>query len=227
MRLTRLVVAGVAGLVTTVLAACGDSPPTPAAAASSPAAPPSVPAASPTTAATTAPATTSPTRRPTTTPATTTTGSKPGTVSDVSALKAVGIDIDTSVILDVADDGVDRFLQVGRGGVVDFTGTTRTDSTMMALRAAEVKAAGRVVIKPPFWNEDLGAGSCVADTSGAALKLETCRPGKASQTWQVIPAGDSGQFELKGAYGILSIDNGKLTTGSGGRTGLQTLDFAS
>ncbi|WP_250036446.1 hypothetical protein [Paractinoplanes maris] len=63
-----------------------------------------------------------------------------------------------------------------------------------------------------------------SDTAGAPLRLETCRTGRAAQIWQVVPAGDSGQFELRGAFGILHVD-GRLVT-SGGRTGLQTLDFA-
>jgi hypothetical protein len=97
---------------------------------------------------------------------------------------------------------------------------------MMALKAAPGGQRNQVRIQPPFWNEDLGSGSCVADTSGAALKLETCRTGQAAQVWTVVPAGDSGQFELRGAYGILRVDNGRLITGSRGRSGLQTIDFA-
>ncbi|MCO8273691.1 hypothetical protein M1L60_24145 [Actinoplanes sp. TRM 88003] len=145
--------------------------------------------------------------------------------SDLSQLERIGVDIGGGMVLDVADDGVDRFLQIGANGVVDFTGASHTDSTMMSFQPAPVSARNRVVIKPPFWNEDTGAGSCVADTSGAALKLETCRAGRDTQIWQVVPAGDSGQFELRGAFGILSVKDGRLTTGDGGRTGLQTLDF--
>ena len=203
------------------LGACTSDPPaaTPApSVATSPPAAPSTSVAVPTSAAADPETPAAPTTRAS--PA------RPGAVSDVSQLKRLGIDIGGSVLLDVADDGVDRFLQVGKNRVVDFTGTTRTDSTMMALQPAPVQARNRVVIKPPFWNEDLGAGSCVADTTGAPLQLETCRPGKASQVWQVVPAGDSGQFELRGAYGILHVDNGKLTTADSGRTGLQTLKFA-
>jgi len=221
MRLPRLVILATAGVITVAAGACGadDNPPQ----ASAPSAVTSTPPISPSPSATTRP----PTTRPATPggPATTSTGS-PAARSDLSQLKAIGIDIDKAVLIDVADDGVDRFLQVGKNRVVDFTGTGRTDSTMMSLKPAAVKVRNRVVIKPPFWNEDLGAGSCVADTTGAALQLETCRDGKASQTWQVVPAGDSGQFELRGAYGILHVENGKLTTADRGRTGLQTLDFA-
>ncbi|MEU7905777.1 hypothetical protein [Actinoplanes sp. NPDC049118] len=147
-------------------------------------------------------------------------------VSDLSELERLGIDLNEGVLIDVADDGVDRYLQVGRGGV-DFTGTTRTDSTMMSLKAAPVREKNRVLIQPPFWNEEVGAGHCVADTSGAALRLEACRSGRAAQVWTIVPAGDSGQFELHGKYGVIRVEDGKITTGGSGRTGLQTIPFAS
>ncbi|GAA0793760.1 hypothetical protein [Spirilliplanes yamanashiensis] len=151
--------------------------------------------------------------------------------SDVSQLKRLGIDIGPGVLIDVADDGVDRWMQIGEKSV-DFTGTTKTDTTMMSFKPARVAAnteatRNRVVIQPPFWNEDAeGPGYCVADTPGAPLKLELCDAGKPAQVWTVVPAGDSGQFELKGRHGILRVDGGKLTTGTTGRTGLQTIRFA-
>jgi hypothetical protein len=217
MRLSRPLILGAAGIIIAAVGACSNNPP-PATAA--PSAVTSPPATSPSTPV--APSSSATTDRGTTAEPTGTSKAQ----SDLSQLKALGIDIEVAVLLDVADDGMDRFLQVGKDGVVDFTGTTRTDSTMMSLKPAAVTAKNQVTIKPPFWNESPGTGSCVADTAGAALKLETCQPGKAAQTWQVIPAGDSGQFELRGDYGILRVDNGKLTTAESGRTGLQTLDFA-
>ena len=173
----------------------------------------------------------SPAAEPTSAPATraSKTKSTGGTsaTSDVSQLKRAGIDLGAGALIDVADDGADRFLQVGKNGVVDFTGTAKTDSTMMSLQAAPVRASNRVVIKPPFWNEDLGDGQCVADTAGAPLKLETCEAGKASQIWRVALAGDSGQFELHGAYGVIRVDEGRITGDGTGRTGLQVLPYAS
>jgi len=65
----------------------------------------------------------------------------------------------------------------------------------------------------------------VADTAEASLVLQVCRDGDEAQTWRVVPAGDSGQFELEGRYGILEVDEGLLTTGETGRTGLQTISF--
>jgi hypothetical protein len=151
--------------------------------------------------------------------------------SDVSQLETLGIDLNVGVLVDVADDGLDRYMEVRRNGVVDFTGTERTDNTMMALKPAQVRkrdeaSRNRVVIAPPFYNEDLGRGYCVADTAPGVLKLATCVPGSAAQTWQVIPAGDSGQFELHGPKTAIRVHNGRITTGSEGYVGLQTIKFA-
>lgn len=180
----------------------------------------------PTTATPTAPA-------PATTPAappkadrTTSKAAANGPVSDLRQLRQLGIDLDKGVLIDVADDGVDRYLQITASGV-DFTGTTKTDATMMALKAAPVRERNRVLIKPPFWNEEIGPGYCVEDTAGAALKLEVCEDGKATQVWTIVPAGDSGQFELHGWYDVVRVENGKITTGETGRIGLQTIPFAS
>jgi len=163
-------------------------------------------------------ATTSATPKPgNSTPPAKSSAPKRGPRSDVSQLERAGIGLGEGVLIDVADDGEDRYLQIGAGGAVGFTGTTRTDSTMMSLKPAATARKNRVVIEPPFWNEDLGAGHCVAGAKGSTLKLEVCEPGKASQTWRVALAGDSGLFELHGAYGVVKID---------GRTGLQTIPFA-
>ena len=143
---------------------------------------------------------------------------EPAATSDLSGVRITDVRSGKSILLDVADDNEDRFLQVGDNGKVGFTGTGRTDTTMMSLHAAPVAADNRVVIKPPFWNEDLGDGYCVADTRNGSLKLEVCKPGKASQIWRVQLAGDSGLFELHGAYGVLNANNG--------RTALQVLPYA-
>jgi len=216
MRRTRSFVLAAAAVVgAATLTACGNASEV---AAAAPRVDASRSATAPTTSA-------SPAQKTTATPAKSSSKKKttPAT-SDLTELKRAGIGLGEGIILDVADDGVDRFLQVG-SSAVDFTGTGRTDSTMMSLQPASVRAKNRVVIKPPFWNEDLGDGYCVADTSGAPLKLEICEPGKASQIWRVALAGDSGQFELHGAYGVIRVEDGKITTAGSGRTGLQTLPY--
>jgi hypothetical protein len=207
-----LVFGAVAVLSAATLAGCAGSTPAPMRPAAATAAPTTKPAA-------------------TTPPATTTTakGAKPAAtkapVSDLSRLTRLGIDVQKSVLIDVADDGADRWLDVSASGV-DFTGTARTDGTMMFLAPAPVAARNSVLIKPPFYNEDLGPGYCVADTRGAPLKLENCRAGRRQQIFTIVPAGDSGQFELHGMYGVIRVDNGKITTGGQGRTGLQTILYA-
>ncbi|TCB97192.1 hypothetical protein E0H26_13025 [Micromonospora zingiberis] len=150
--------------------------------------------------------------------------------SDVSVLERLGVTFNAGVLIDVADDGLDRYMEVGRNGVVDFTGTSRTDNTMMALKPAQVpsrtdETKNRVVIAPPFYNEDLGPGQCVTDTAPLQLKLQTCKPGSAAQTWQIYPAGDSGQFELHGPKTVIRVNDGKITSGQG-YVGLQTIKFA-
>lgn len=141
--------------------------------------------------------------------------------SNVSQLRQLGIDLETGVLIDVADDGVDRWMQVGADDVVDFTGAAKDDSTEMSLRPAPVTARNRVTIVPPA-----RPGWCVADTPQEPLALRPCRDGDPAQIWRVVPAGDSGQFELEGEYGILKVDERLVAADQSGRTGLQTIRFA-
>ena len=131
--------------------------------------------------------------------------------SDVTQLRRLGIDLQADVLIDVADDGVDRWLRIGAGDTVAFTGAAKDDTTKMSLRPAPVTDENRVVIAPPA-----RPGFCVAATAQPPLVLRPCRDGDPAQTWQIRPAGDSGQFELDGEYGIVTVD---------GRTGLQTIRF--
>ncbi|MFI1990866.1 hypothetical protein [Actinoplanes sp. NPDC020271] len=222
----RSIITGAVALASAMaLSACSDAGSTPVSAPSGP--PSAAPIGSSAGPDATGAATTTTAAVPSRTPTTkaTTTPAEPGSAtSDLSELRRIGVTLGAGVLIDVADDGLDRYLAVGKNGVVDFTGTSATDATMMSLEAAPVSQKNRVVIKPPFYDEDLGAGSCVADTSGTALKLETCVAGRASQIWTIVPAGDSGQFELQGRFGVISVDNGKITS-SGGYTGLQTKRF--
>ncbi|MGW0504444.1 hypothetical protein [Micromonospora sp. NPDC003241] len=228
MRHTRSFVMGAVLATATLLTACTNGQGTSAAPSGTPAPTTATSAGSPSVPAApaepeTAPTSVTPTGRTAAVPATPTTRAR--VTSDLSGLRITGIKAGKSVLIDVAGDDADRFLQVGQGAV-DFTGTDRTDSTMMALYPAAVSAANRVVIKPPFWNEEVGGGYCVADTAGAALKLENCQDGKTSQIWRVALAGDSGLFELHGAHGVIGVKNGRITASGDGDTGLQVLPYA-
>src|SRR5689334_18358512 len=79
--------------------------------------------------------------------------------SDLTGLRRIGVDLDRGVLIDVADDGVDRWMQVGAGDVVDFTGSAKDASTEMELTAAPVRGTNQVVIVPVA-----RPGECVADT---------------------------------------------------------------
>ncbi|MFC6607849.1 hypothetical protein ACFQFC_12420 [Amorphoplanes digitatis] len=98
--------------------------------------------------------------------------------SNVSQLRELGVDLETGVLIDVADDGVDLWMQVGPDDVVDFTGAAKDASTEMSLVPAPVTARNRVVIAPPA-----RPGSCVTDTPQAPLILRPCRDGDPAQTW--------------------------------------------
>ncbi|MFI6225955.1 hypothetical protein ACIBCR_01400 [Micromonospora echinospora] len=140
--------------------------------------------------------------------------------SNVTQLLQLGIDLEADVLIDVADDGVDHWMQTGANDTVDFTGTAKDDSTRMFLRPAPVTTRNRVVITP-----SARPGFCVAATPQPPLALQICQDGDETQTWQVLPAGDSGQFNLVGPYGVMTVDEALVPSGQSGRTGLQTIRF--
>lgn len=170
---------------------------------------PVVPAGPTPTPSAAAPTTTPPSYRPSS-----------STRSNVTQLRTLGVDLGTGVLIDVADDGEDRWMQAGPGGVVDFTGSAKDDTTEMSLQPAPVTGKNRVLIIPVAQ-----PGMCVTDTPEVALTLRACRDGEQAQIWRVVPAGDSGQFELEGRYGILKVDRQLIDYGQSGRTGLQTIKF--
>ena len=157
-----------------------------------------------------------------TSPATTPSRTTPASTakSNVTQLRRIGVDLDRGVLIDVADDGADHWLQVGPGNVVDFTGSVKDDSTEMSLRAAPVTGVNQVVIVPVAQ-----PGTCVADTPQEPLTLLPCQNDDPSQIWTIVPAGDSGQFELQGRYGIQRIDQKLVRPDQTGWTGLQTIKF--
>ncbi|WP_430781797.1 hypothetical protein [Actinoplanes sp. G11-F43] len=134
--------------------------------------------------------------------------------SDVSRLRARGLDLETGVLIFAPDAALDRWMAVGADDVVDFTGRTKDASTEMSLIPAVVEEDDRVIIVPvarPGW--------CVTDTPGAGLPLalRPCRDGQADQTWAVTAAGDSGNVSLTGPDGPLYVgpDGLALDAGSG------------
>ncbi|HWS35723.1 MAG TPA: hypothetical protein VN408_23655 [Actinoplanes sp.] len=142
-----------------------------------------------------------------------------GPTSDVSKLREIGITLEAGTVLDVSDDGVPGWLAVDPGGTVDFTGSVKDASTEMSLLPAPVRQADRVVIVPVAT-----PGRCVTDTGGLPLVLQPCRDGAAEQTWEVVPAGDSGLFNLIGPHGELRTDGTGMVR-SGGWSGVQTIPF--
>jgi hypothetical protein len=140
--------------------------------------------------------------------------------SNVTQLRQFGIDLQTDVLIDVADDGVDRWMQIGADDAVDFTGTAKDDSTRMVLLPAPVTTPNRVMISAAA-----RPGFCVTATPQPPLALQPCRDGDQAQTWHLLPAGDSGQFNLQGPYGVMTVDEALVPSGQSGRTGLQTIRF--
>jgi hypothetical protein len=144
-----------------------------------------------------------------------------GTVtSDVSQLRELTVDLRKSVLLDVPDDGLDRWLQYRPDGTVDFTGTARDASTEMVLYPAPTRAENSVQIVPKVFGNQ-----CVAATPSPPLTLVPCAVDDDSQIWRLVPAGDSGAFELEGAYGIVRVEDGQIIAGEGGWSIMQTKDF--
>ncbi|GAA2614887.1 hypothetical protein [Paractinoplanes durhamensis] len=142
------------------------------------------------------------------------------TRSKVTQLRSIGVDLQVGVLIDVADDGVDRWMQAGPDNVVDFTGSTKDDTTEMSLQPAPVTGENRVLIIPVAQ-----PGMCVTDTPQEPLALQPCKDGTEAQVWRVVPAGDSGQVELEGRYGILKVDQKLIGTDQTGWTGMQTIKF--
>ncbi|MBL7254198.1 hypothetical protein [Paractinoplanes lichenicola] len=139
--------------------------------------------------------------------------------SDVTSTITVrGVDLNARVVIDVPDDGLDRWMQVGVGGVVDFSGSAKDETTSMIIFPAPVDTPNRVVVTPAA-----RPGYCVAATSGVRLTLQPCENAAPAQTWTIAPEGDSGAFSLTGPNGGLKVGDGGLATD--GRGVLQTIRF--
>ncbi|GAA2706704.1 hypothetical protein [Actinoplanes palleronii] len=144
----------------------------------------------------------------------------PSVTSNLSQLKRFGVDFNTGVLIDVADDGVAHWMQVGADDVVDFTGGVKDASTEMSLLPASTTTPNSVVVVPVARPD-----SCVTDTPDVPLRLQPCQDGDPAQIWELVPAGDSGQFEMKGAYGTLRVDDKLVEEQQTGWVGMQTINF--
>jgi hypothetical protein len=148
--------------------------------------------------------------------------------ANLSQLKSFAIDLGVPVVITTsADAGAEYHLGSNPDGSVDFTGTAVTESTRMTLWPAKVrkrteKNRNHVVIVASPVAAGPGPESCVTDERRSVLLMRPCRPGDASQSWRLVPAGDSGLFELTGAHTALRVDNGKIVK-EGGWTAFQTI----
>jgi hypothetical protein len=202
-RTSRLLLAAACG---TALTACGTA--TPQAAPTTEASP--APVASPSRSA--APATTGPKL----------------VDANVSQLKSYAIDLGVPVVVTTsADAGAEYHLDAQPDGSVDFSGTAVTETTRMTLRPAKVrkrtdKNKNHVLIVASPVAAGSAPESCLTDEREGVLRMQPCRPGDAGQSWHLVPAGDSGLFELAGAHTAVRVDEGEIVE-EGGWSALQTI----
>ncbi|GAA2594986.1 hypothetical protein GCM10010435_87510 [Winogradskya consettensis] len=132
--------------------------------------------------------------------------------ADLSALEGLAIDFGVPVVIVTSGDaGAEYHLDGHPDGTVDFSGTAVTETTRMTIKPAKVRKrtednSNHVVIASAT-----GTKLCVTDTSKLVLRMEQCRPGDATQSWKMSPAGDSGLFELSGEHTPITVDQGKIT----------------
>jgi len=206
-RTSRLMMAAAC---TTALTACGTATPQAAPATDGSAAPVTSPSAAPSPSA-----------------ALTTTGPKL-VDANLSQLKSFAIDLGVPVVITTTlDSGAEQHLAAHPDGSVDFTGTAVTESTRMTLRPAKVRKRtdenrNHVVIVASPVAAGSGPESCVTDERQGVLRMRPCRAGDATQSWGLVPAGDSGLFELTGAHTALRVDEGKIVK-EGGWAAFQTI----
>ena len=147
--------------------------------------------------------------------------------ANVADLKGLSVDIGVPVVITTTlDAGDERYLGARPDGSVDFSGTAVTENTRMTLRPAKVRKRteenrNNVTIVATPVAEGSGPESCVTDESERVLRMKPCRAGDAEQAWRLIPAGDSGLFEMRGAHTEIEVDEGELVE-EDGWTALQT-----
>ncbi|AGZ39404.1 hypothetical protein [Actinoplanes friuliensis] len=166
---------------------------------------------------------------PSSSPSTAPTTSDPDLVdADLSQLKNYSIDLAVPVVITTsADAGTEYHLDAHPDGRIDFTGTAVTETTRMTVKPAKVrkrteKTRNTVMIVATPKVAGSAPESCVTDKSEGVLRMDPCRPGDATQSWRLVPAGDSGLFELNGKNTAVRVDEGKLVK-EGGYSALQTI----
>ncbi|HET6481734.1 MAG TPA: hypothetical protein VFG35_17100 [Actinoplanes sp.] len=148
--------------------------------------------------------------------------------ANVSELKNFAIDLGVPVVIVLTlDSGGEYHLRSHPDGSADFTGTAVTESTRMRIDPAKVRkrtAANKnhVAIAASPKVAAAGPASCLTDKREAVLRMEPCRPGDATQSWQLTPAGDSGLFELTGPHTAIRSERGPVIK-EGGWTAFQTI----
>jgi hypothetical protein len=147
--------------------------------------------------------------------------------ADLSELKSYAIDLGVPVVITTTlDAGPKHYLDAQPDGSVDLSGTAVTESSRMKLLPAKVrkrteKTKNHVVIVAAPVAASSEPDSCVTDVRKAVLAMRPCRPGDAEQSWRLVPAGDSGLFELEGAHTTVRFEDGKLVK-KGGWSALET-----
>ena len=147
--------------------------------------------------------------------------------SNVAALKGLSVDIGVPVVITTTlDAGDEHYLGARPDGSVDFSGTAVTENTRMTLRPAKVRKRteenrNQVMIVATPVAEGSGPDSCVTDERERVLRMKPCRPGDAEQAWRLVPVGDFGLFEMRGAHTEIEFDGGELVE-EDGWTALQT-----
>ncbi|MET3424663.1 serine/threonine protein kinase [Actinoplanes tereljensis] len=147
--------------------------------------------------------------------------------ANVSALKSYAIDLGVPVVITTSlDAGAEYHLDAHPDGTVDFTGTAVTETTRMTLKPAKVRKRTNdnqnhvIIVASPAAGTS-GPESCVTDERKGILRMQPCRPGDVTQSWHLIPAGDSGLFELTGAHTAVQVDRGQIVE-DGGWAAFQT-----
>ena len=142
-------------------------------------------------------------------------------------LKGLSVDIGVPVVITTLDSGQERYLGARPDGSVHFNGSAVTENTRMTLRPAKVRKRteenrNHVMIVATPVAEGSGPESCVTDERERVLRMKPCRPGDAEQAWRLVPAGDSGLFEMRGAHTAIQFDDAGELVEEDGWTALQT-----